>query len=271
MGSNANDAIRNAHLTTPTRLTGAEIVWATLVGEGVTDCLRLPGRSDSSGLRCAAQISHPSRPCAPRAGRRAHGRRLRARLGQSGRGHRHQRSRRDQPRHRNRNRHARFHSHRLHHRQCLQQSAGHRRVSGSRHYRHYAARDQAQFSRQQDRGHCSCDSLRLSDRAIRPARPRARRHHQGCATRHRDLRLCCGQAAAYRPHPMLRVEESGLQQAAELIRNSKAAGHPRWSRRRQNLARWSRSAPSPSAHKSPLRSRCSALAHSLRRILSTWA
>ncbi len=27
----------NAHLTTPTRLTGAETVWATLVGEGVTD------------------------------------------------------------------------------------------------------------------------------------------------------------------------------------------------------------------------------------------
>ena len=32
METNAN---ANAHLTTPTRLTGAEIVWATLVGEGV--------------------------------------------------------------------------------------------------------------------------------------------------------------------------------------------------------------------------------------------
>ena len=36
-----NDA--NAHLTTPTRLTGAEIVWATLVGEGVTDVFGYPG------------------------------------------------------------------------------------------------------------------------------------------------------------------------------------------------------------------------------------
>jgi acetolactate synthase I/II/III large subunit len=34
---------QNAHLTTPTRLTGAEILWATLVGEGVTDVFGYPG------------------------------------------------------------------------------------------------------------------------------------------------------------------------------------------------------------------------------------
>ena len=33
----------NTHLTAPTRLTGAEIVWATLVGEGVTDVFGYPG------------------------------------------------------------------------------------------------------------------------------------------------------------------------------------------------------------------------------------
>ena len=33
----------NAHLTTPTRLTGAEILWATMVGEGVTDVFGYPG------------------------------------------------------------------------------------------------------------------------------------------------------------------------------------------------------------------------------------
>jgi acetolactate synthase-1/2/3 large subunit len=43
MGSNANSQSSNAHLTTPTRLTGAEIVWATLVGEGVTDVFGYPG------------------------------------------------------------------------------------------------------------------------------------------------------------------------------------------------------------------------------------
>ncbi len=43
MGSNANQQTSNAHLTTPTPLTGAEIVWATLVGEGVTDVFGYPG------------------------------------------------------------------------------------------------------------------------------------------------------------------------------------------------------------------------------------
>jgi acetolactate synthase-1/2/3 large subunit len=33
----------HAHLTTPTRLTGAEILWATLAGEGVTDVFGYPG------------------------------------------------------------------------------------------------------------------------------------------------------------------------------------------------------------------------------------
>ena len=43
MGTNEHTQSSNAHLTTPTRLTGAEIVWATLVGEGVTDVFGYPG------------------------------------------------------------------------------------------------------------------------------------------------------------------------------------------------------------------------------------
>jgi acetolactate synthase-1/2/3 large subunit len=43
MGSNGNKHASNAYLDTPTRLTGAEIVWATLVGEGVTDVFGYPG------------------------------------------------------------------------------------------------------------------------------------------------------------------------------------------------------------------------------------
>ncbi len=39
----ANAAESNAHLTTPTRLTGSEILWATLVGEGVKDVFGYPG------------------------------------------------------------------------------------------------------------------------------------------------------------------------------------------------------------------------------------
>jgi acetolactate synthase-1/2/3 large subunit len=43
MGTNDNMQTSNAHLTTPTRLTGAEILWATLVGEGVTTVFGYPG------------------------------------------------------------------------------------------------------------------------------------------------------------------------------------------------------------------------------------
>src|ERR1700685_222355 len=43
MGTNAKTQTANAHLTTPTRLTGAEILWATLVGEGVKDVFGYPG------------------------------------------------------------------------------------------------------------------------------------------------------------------------------------------------------------------------------------
>ncbi len=43
MGTSANTQQSNAHLTTPTRLTGAEIIWATLVGEGVTEVFGYPG------------------------------------------------------------------------------------------------------------------------------------------------------------------------------------------------------------------------------------
>jgi acetolactate synthase I/II/III large subunit len=43
MGSNANTPSAESNLTTPARLTGAEIVWATLVGEGVSTVFGYPG------------------------------------------------------------------------------------------------------------------------------------------------------------------------------------------------------------------------------------
>jgi acetolactate synthase-1/2/3 large subunit len=43
MGTQATAQAAQAQLTTPTRLTGAEIVWATLVGEGVTEVFGYPG------------------------------------------------------------------------------------------------------------------------------------------------------------------------------------------------------------------------------------
>ncbi len=43
MGHSTNNQATNAQLAAPTPLTGAEIVWATLVGEGVTDVFGYPG------------------------------------------------------------------------------------------------------------------------------------------------------------------------------------------------------------------------------------
>src|SRR5215469_4635942 len=43
MASNANTQSAESHLTAPTRLTGSEIVWATLYGEGVTTVFGYPG------------------------------------------------------------------------------------------------------------------------------------------------------------------------------------------------------------------------------------
>ena len=43
MDTKGNAQSSNAHSTTPTRLTGAEILWATLVGEGVETVFGYPG------------------------------------------------------------------------------------------------------------------------------------------------------------------------------------------------------------------------------------
>src|SRR6201987_3074875 len=43
MDTNANPPSPNGHPTTPTRLTGSEILWATLAGEGVTTVFGYPG------------------------------------------------------------------------------------------------------------------------------------------------------------------------------------------------------------------------------------
>ena len=220
----------NAHLTTPTRLTGAEILWATLVGEGVTDVFGYPGGAILPAYDALRKfpIHHVLVRHEQGAAHMADG--YARASGKVGVCHRHQRPRRDQPRHRHRHRHARLDSHRLHHRQRLQQGARHRRVSGSRHHRHHAARHQAQLPRQ--------PAPRTSRRRIRQAfqiaqsgRPGpvlvdiTKDAQQGTAIFDFDA----AKPRAYRPHPMLRVEDSGLAQAAELIRNAKRpvilAGH----------------------------------------------
>ena len=60
-----HNAPDTAIYTQPTPLTGAETVWATLVGEGRARCLRLSRWRDSSCVRCAAQISDPAHSGSP--------------------------------------------------------------------------------------------------------------------------------------------------------------------------------------------------------------
>ena len=177
----------NSHLTTPTRLTGAEILWATLVGEGVTEVFGYPGGAILPVYDALRKfpIHHVLVRHEQGAAHMADG--YARASGKVGVCHRHQRPRRDQPRHRHRHGDARFHSHRLHHRQRFEQGAGHRCVSGSGHHRHHAARDQAQFPRQQGGGHCARDPPRIPDCALGPARAGAGRHHQGRAAGYRDV------------------------------------------------------------------------------------
>ena len=65
-------------------MTGAQILWECLVREGRDRRLRLSRRRDPAGLRRDARLSRSARPGAARAGRDAHGRRLRARDGRVG-------------------------------------------------------------------------------------------------------------------------------------------------------------------------------------------
>ena len=78
--------------------------------------------------------------------------------------------------------------------------------------------------------HCADAAPRVSDCALRPARAGAGRHHKGRAAGNGAIfDFEAAKPRAYRPHPMLHVDDSGLAQAAELIRNAKRpvilAGH----------------------------------------------
>jgi len=125
----------SAHLTTPTRLTGAEILWATLVGEGVTDVFGYPGGAILPAYDALRKfpIHHVLVRHEQGAAHMADGyARASGKVGVCGC---HQRPRRDEPGHRHCHRHAGFDSDRLHYRQRFEQSARHRCVSGSGYHR----------------------------------------------------------------------------------------------------------------------------------------
>ena len=137
------DTAQSANASTPTRLTGSEIIWATLVGEGVTDVFGYPGGAilpAYDALRKFPVIHHVLVRHEQGAAHMADG--YARASGKGRRGHRHQRPRRYQSHHRYRHGHAGFDSHRLHHRQRAQQASRQRCLSGSRHHRHHSASHQ---------------------------------------------------------------------------------------------------------------------------------
>ena len=86
-------------------LTGAQILWEALVREGVDCVFGYPGGAILPAYDALLEYPIRARARPPRAGRRAHGRRLRARArGRVGVARRHLRPGRDQPGDRHRRR-----------------------------------------------------------------------------------------------------------------------------------------------------------------------
>ena len=148
---------------------------------GRRDRLRLSGRRDHACLRRAPRVPHPARARATRAGRGAHGGRLRARFRQGWRRRRDLGTRRHQSRHRHRHGDDGLVAHRVHHRPGLLGRARHRRVPGDGHYRRHAADHQAQLPGHARRGHLLDAARGVPPGAIRSSRTGARRRYQGRA------------------------------------------------------------------------------------------
>ena len=142
------------------QLTGAEIIWATLAGEGVDKVFGYPGGAILPAYDALRKfpIHHVLVRHEQGAAHMADG--YARASGQDRRLHRHQRAGCDQSRHRHRHGHARLHSYRRDHRTGVLEGARHRRVSGGGHHRHHHAHHQAQLAGDAGRRHRAYASAR---------------------------------------------------------------------------------------------------------------
>ena len=255
----------------PTLLTGAEIVWATLEGEGVREVFGYPGgailpiydalrkfpirhvlvRHEQGAAhmadgyaRASGRVGVCMATSGPGATNLVTG--IATAMLDSG-------------------------AHRRHHRTGLLQGARLRCLSGSRHHRHHSADHKTQLPRHARGRHRSCNPAGFPDRHLRPSRPCAHRHHQGCSAGDSTLRLRCLRAMRRAPasHAARGIQCDPRSSRADSI--GKAARHPRWPRHHaiRGGAAGDRSLRSRSRFPSP--PRCSASAASPRRIRCTWA
>ena len=153
-------------------MTGAQILWEALVREGVTDVFGYPGGAILPAYDAMLGYPDPPRPGPPRAGRDAHGGRLRARERQGRRRDCDVGPGRDQHGHRHRHGDDGLVADRLHHRPGRQQADRLRRVPGNRHHRHHAADHEAQLPGDARRRHRAGDARGVRRRRSRAARAR---------------------------------------------------------------------------------------------------
>jgi len=142
---------------------------------------RVSRRRNSSRLRRAWEVQAAPHSGAPRTGRDAHGRRLRARHRRRWRSDGHFRTGRHQHGYRDCDGDARFFAGCLHHWPGQQQTARFRCVSGSGHYRHHHADHQTQCGDLQGGRYCAHGARGVYHREFGTSWPCAGGYHQRCA------------------------------------------------------------------------------------------
>ncbi len=154
------------------------------------------------------------------------------------------------------------HPRRRHHRPGLLQGPRLRRLPGDRHHRHHPAHHQAQLPRHARRRHRARRARGLSDRDLRPPRPRPHRHHQGRATSLRALRLRRRRARALSPAPdaARRIAAPSAKPSSSSSNRRSPSSSPATAS--SNPAPSARSSPSPNRSRFPSPPRCSASAPS---------
>ena len=158
------------------KLTGAQALIKSLEMEKHGGHVRPPGRRDPARLRPAHRLVDPPHPRAPRAGRRPHGRGLRARDRAAGRGHGHEWAGGDEHRHPARRRLPGLDPDRRDHGSGAARLDRHGRVPGVRHRRHHDAGHQAQLAHHRRPGHPPDRARGVPRGHDRPAGTGARRH-----------------------------------------------------------------------------------------------
>ena len=217
-----------------TRMLGSDAILRSLEARGRRRGVRHPGRRDPADLRRdRARDDGAARARPPRAGRRPHGRGLRARVRQGRRRDRDVRPGRDEPRHADRRRVDGLDAARLHHRPGALEPDRHRRVPGDRRDRHHDADRQALVARAGRARAAGGDEGRVPRRAHRPARARCSSTSRRTCRRPSSTSRTPTTSTCPGWKPPTKVHERQVREAAKAIAEARAADRLRGRRRAQ--------------------------------------